>query len=272
MRLDEDWEFNVLGVYNYRRPGTKRRWFEFVARHATRMEGDLVEAGVYRGRSLLATALLLREIGSGKKVYGYDTFSGFPPVYRAQDRPEAFDELLEKGRIAPEHHAKVRRLRELRAVSAPGSLSAASISQSGDFSGNARELLERKIRYLGLDNVVLVPGPFESTMRPGAGEPARVMAALLDCDLYESYRAALPFVWERLAPGGYVFLDEYYSLKFPGARIATDEFFAGRAEGPRRHRVEPGDFERWYVRKRRAGRRGAARTGDGARGRGHRKG
>jgi len=64
-----------------------------------------------------------------------------------------------------------------------------------------------------------------------------------------SYKVTLPFVWPRLAVGGYIWLDEYYSLKFPGARIATDEFFREKADKPRRHQREPGDFERWYVEK-----------------------
>ena len=77
----------------------------------------------------------------------------------------------------------------------------------------------------------------------------KFMAALLDCDLYVSYRVALPFAWKRLTIGGYIYLDEYYSLKFPGGRIATDEFFATKMDKPHKHKDEPGDFERWYVRK-----------------------
>jgi len=75
------------------------------------------------------------------------------------------------------------------------------------------------------------------------------MAALLDSDLYLSYKTVLPFIWDRLVTAGYMFLDEYYSLKFPGARIATDEFFTDKKDKPRKHRVDAGDFERWHVRK-----------------------
>lgn len=42
------------------------------------MPGDIVEAGVFQGHTLLATALLLRELGSDKKVVGFDSFTGFP--------------------------------------------------------------------------------------------------------------------------------------------------------------------------------------------------
>jgi hypothetical protein len=97
--------------------------------------------------------------------------------------------------------------------------------------------------------VRLVQGDFRETMtRPSAAYP-QFCAALLDCDLYAGHVAALPFVWDRLAVGGYVFLDEYYSLKFPGARLAIDAFLAGRPDKPTQHRQIPGEFQRWYVRK-----------------------
>ena len=75
------------------------------------------------------------------------------------------------------------------------------------------------------------------------------MAVLMDSDLYASYMTTLPFSWPRLSRGGYIFLDEYYSLKFPGALIATDEFFADKKDKPQKHKQIDGDFERWFVRK-----------------------
>jgi len=73
------------------------------------------------------------------------------------------------------------------------------------------------------------------------------MTVLMDCDLYESHQIALPFTWEKMSSGGYMFLDEYYSLKFPGARKATDEFFKDRKEEPKMYDIKPMDFERWFV-------------------------
>jgi len=43
-------------------------------------------------------------------------------------------------------------------------------------------------------------------------------------------------------------LDEYYSLKYPGARIAVDEFLRGHPEfSLRRNSTRPGEFERWFL-------------------------
>ena len=246
--LEDDWEFNVLGIYNYRRPGPLGHYFDFVSRNHVHMEGDIAEAGVFRGRSLLGMALMLRELGSGKKVYGYDTFEGFPAVHHENDDLRMFEALLAKGRISEEHFAKVQRNLRFRSIEVRGELTSKNISLSGDFSRNNVESIRARAEILELDNFELVEGPFEDTMIDARG-PRRLMAALLDCDLYESYRVALPFLWSRLEECGYLYLDEYYSLKFPGARIATDEFFSDRPEQPECHEVEAGDFERWFVRK-----------------------
>jgi hypothetical protein len=53
-----------------------------------------------------------------------------------------------------------------------------------------------------------------------------------------------------MSMGGLVYLDEYFSLKFPGGRIATDEFLAGRPEASLiKFHERDGEFERWGVLK-----------------------
>lgn len=248
--IAEDWEFNILDVYNYRRSGPLEGYFEFVREHHAALPGDLLEAGVYRGRALLGMALMLKELGSNKKIYGYDTWAGFPPVYSAQDGLEQWKDLLRSGRITAEHFDKTQRQvrhRSLGVTDRP--VDSSNISLSGNFSAVSKADVEKKAAYLGLDNIVLVQGSFSSTMTTAGGGPPEIMAALIDADLYASYTVALPYIWSRLVRGGYLYLDEYYSLKFPGARIACDEFFEERSDKPQCHARHYGDFERWYVRK-----------------------
>ena len=249
MLLKDDWEFNVLGIYNYRKPGPLFHYFDYIIEHHDHIDGDICEAGVFKGRSLIATGLLLKELGSSKQVFGYDSFQGFPPIYHDNDDISKFDYLLKEGRISKNHYAKIQKNLTFRSIDEKKGLSAKNISLSGDFSSVRIEDVQRKIEFLSLDNVHLVPGAFFDTMIDVRVKTQKFMAALLDCDLYSSYKVALPFIWRRLAIGGYVFLDEYYSLKFPGARIATDKFFTTRIDKPHKYKEEPGDFERWYVRK-----------------------
>ncbi|WP_249262293.1 TylF/MycF family methyltransferase [Leptospira alexanderi] len=70
----------------------------------------------------------------------------------------------------------------------------------------------------------------------------------MDSDLYASYKITFEFFWPKLAKNGYVFLDEYFSLKFPGARIATDEFIEGKnVRLLLTNRDSSTDFERWSI-------------------------
>lgn len=249
LKLYEDWEFNVLGVYNYTQPGPHDVLYDFIRTHHDRLPGDIVEAGVYRGKSLLGMAMLLKSLGSTKKVYGYDSFSGFPSGNDPRDDLERFEEMASQGLIAPAHLEKVRRNRQWRTHLSNQTQTARTLSSSGDFSDTSRAPVEKKIALLGLDNIVLVDGLFSATMTPQASEPRVVMAALMDCDLYASYIDTFRFVWPRLATGGMIYLDEYYSLKFPGARLATRDFFADKPEQAdlRMAPLKPGDFERWSV-------------------------
>ena len=50
--LKQDWEFNVLGVYNdHKKDVDLRHYYDFIMKNHDRINGDIVEAGVYYGRS-----------------------------------------------------------------------------------------------------------------------------------------------------------------------------------------------------------------------------
>ena len=75
-KIIDDWQFNVLNIYNFNKQGSLDNYFEFIKKNHKKIKGDLVEAGVYRGRSLLSTAIYLKKIGSKKKymllIHGKD--------------------------------------------------------------------------------------------------------------------------------------------------------------------------------------------------------
>jgi hypothetical protein len=244
-----DWEFNTVEIYDYRKQGPFDFYFNYIRLNDKVFDGDIVESGVYRGKTLLGTALFLKEIGSTKKIYGFDSFSGFPPVYHKYDDISAFELLRTSNKISEQHYAAVKRNLQLKQKLSNVELNASSISKSSDFSNTSRAYIERKIELLGLDNIVLVEGPFSETMNSDA-LPNKIFCALFDCDLYKSYIDTFNFVWPRLNIGGLCQLDEYYSLKFPGGRIACDEFLKDKA-----HQLLSSDqnrfdeFERWAVLK-----------------------
>ena len=243
-----DWEYNVLDIYNYNKSGKLDGYFNYIKKNHKHIKGDICEVGVYKGHSLIATALMLKEIGSDKKVWGFDSFSGFPS-YHVNDDLLKFEELHSNGLISDHHFHDYRLNIKFKEFTSGVLVSPSNISSSLDFSETSLSLLNRKIEYFGLDNIVLVDGDYKETMKKNMHKSIKYMAALLDCDLYEGHKVALPFVWERMENGGYMYLDEYYSLKFPGAKIATDEFFLDKTDKPEMYPLRPMDFERWFVRK-----------------------
>ena len=251
MKYYEDWEFNVAGIYNYKRKGYLDAYFSYVKDNHDKIEGDILEAGVFKGASLLGMAAMLKELGSSKKVYGYDTFKGFPSIYHMTDKIEHFDQMAINGEISQDHLAKVKHNISIRSLSLnidADKVNAKNISLSADFSNNSKDLILRKCEFFDLDNVVLVEGKFSETMIK-ENMNIKIMAGMLDCDLYDSYQTCLNFIWPQLSDEGIIYLDEYYSLKFPGAKAATDEFFKNKDSKPQKYPELLGDFERWFVKK-----------------------
>lgn len=181
----------------------------------TEVMGDVVQCGVYRGGSLGPLAWLVQKLGPKKRVWGFDSFQGFPTS-------SAADHI--RG-VLPEK------------------------AQSQYFADTHQERVEQALAGSRVANVNLVAGSFETTLPAWGG--AAISLLILDCDLYDSYRLALRSLYDRVTSGGIIILDEYYSPKYPGARQAVDEFFADKPEKPllAREYLAFHPYERWYVSK-----------------------
>jgi predicted O-methyltransferase YrrM len=163
-----------------------------------KLEGDILECGVFRGRSLLRMALAARELCPEKRVIGLDSFDGFP------------SETITSGDLGPG-----RTLEKVR----------------GRFKGASRTPLRllRAAAEMNL-NIELHPGFFDKTLPSLAGR--KFCFVHLDCDIYESYKTCLEALYEQVVPGGVILFDEYACSVWPGATRAVDEFFAERLEKP----------------------------------------
>lgn len=247
-----DYKFSLFEIYNYNRFGQLKYFFEFIKKNHKKYKGDIVEAGVHKGKSLLSIGLFLKELNSKKKVYGYDTFSGFPKKQKnhEMDHHSQWKNLLNKKNISKQHYKLINenyRYLSFIKKKRKKDLNSFNTSLSSDFSNPNLSFLKKKIKYLELNNIKLIKGEFKKTIPKKL--PKKIFAALIDADLYSSYETSLPYIWKNLVKGGYIFFDEYYSLKFPGPRIFCDYFFKKFKEKPIMHRKIRGDFERWYIRK-----------------------
>jgi predicted O-methyltransferase YrrM len=114
------------------------------------------------------------------------------------------------------------------------------------------ELIKRKQKFLGLDNLELYKGDFAKTFQFQELQGLNFSLAFIDCDLFNGYIESLNYVWPKLLPNGIIFLDEYYSLKFPGPRLAVQEFLQKLNIDSFQLRMisnPEDDFERWIIKK-----------------------
>jgi len=247
---EDDFVFNICNIENFNNENSKFfYWFDHLRKNHREIPGDLFEFGVYRGSSLISMALLLKKIKSKKKIYAFDSFSGFPN-YMLEDKLENFDSMYNKGLISKDHYDKHKIFLTLKSQFSKGNLDTSNVSHSLDFSDNPYDELERKITLLKLDNIEIVKGSFSETIPAFFDKyKGQVFSANIDCDLYEGYKVTLKNIWPKVSSGGIIYLDEYYSLKFSGARIACTQFFNLENVSPINISTSNSQFERWVIQK-----------------------
>ena len=249
------WENNVLEIND---PNNPKLFFitKFINEELSNIEGDYVEFGVYKAKSLLTIAREVSKIKSSIICYGFDSFNGFPnnSLNHPNDEQINFEILYKKALINKNHYDKVKILKKHIAFKkslSPENLTNLDLSNSSNFQveKDIIETIYKKADYLKIrKNIKIHKCNFLDVKSYVKKLPDKISFCLLDADLYPSYKATLPLIWERLSSGGLIFLDEYYSLKFPGAKIATDEFVKEVKCNLFQLGIT-GDFERWAIRK-----------------------
>lgn len=156
---------------------------------------EIIEVGTYRGRGLKALLDLCATLDINVHITGMDSFEGLPAL-SDQD-----------ARYAPAN---------------------ASYRNRVLFS----DVTEREVRaYIGEENrdrYTLVKGYFSDTI--ATLEETEYVMAIIDCDLYSSHMDVMPYLYERLLPGGIMFFDDYHSGQYPMAKVAIDEFLEEKPE------------------------------------------
>ena len=246
---EDDFIFNILDIENYNNRNSRMRFFfNYIRENHKNIKGDIYEFGVFNGRNLIALGLLLKKLKSKKKIYGFDTFKGFPK-YSPYDQLDYFKKLFDEKFISKKHYEKHLLLIDIKKLTSKNKSSVKNISKSTNFTSIGKNNLLDKIKLLQLDNIVLVEGDFKKSVPQFFSKKKRVFSASIDCDLYDGYKVVLPFLWDNIEEGGYIHLDEYYSIKFPGARKAVNEFCSKSSIKAKKHQTPPGEFERWYLKK-----------------------
>jgi len=186
--------------------------FELLRRTAG-LPGQIAECGVFRGASLVAMGLFVKQHEVRKVVLGFDSFEGF-------DAAVAFDQQL-GGADSDD-------------------------KRPGGFADTSHALVHEKIAGLGLQNVVVLnKGYFLDKLCGYSNETFSFVH--LDCDIYQSYRDCLAFFYPKLPTGGIILFDEYNDPPWPGCNLAVDEFLRDKPEQP--IEIERDNYLKWYIQK-----------------------
>jgi len=166
--------------------------------------GDFAECGVWRGGSVMAMLLTLRELGvDDRDVYLYDTFEGM---------------------TAPTEH-------DVSPLDPPAAETWEQAQDSGErawdtlFSPEVFNLEDVRAAVLGTGypagRIHFVQGPVEQTLLEHV--PERLALLRLDTDWYESTKAEMDRLYPNLVEGGVLIVDDYGHWE--GARRAVEEHF-----------------------------------------------
>jgi len=158
-------------------------------------EGDLIEAGVWRGGTAIFMKAVLDTLQSlDRRVWVADSFEGLPV-------PDA--ELYPAE--AKAHDSKI-----MRDVYDHFAVGLAEVQNNFSRLG----LLDSRVEFL--------KGWFKDTLPSGG--PERLAIIRLDGDYYESTMDCLTHLYPRLSVGGYIVIDDYGQDDWTYCRQAVDEF------------------------------------------------
>ena len=189
----EDWISNVVGQVAARNlavvSGRRLRATAHLARTAINrcLDGDIVETGVYTGGS---TAVLMRALidydGCGRKLWAFDSFMGLPTATNYDMQGDA------------------------------------NVGVAGEYSAGF-QVFKQNMQSLGAwdeKRIVVTKGFFAETVHKSKVKAISFLR--MDGDLYTSTWDVLIGLYDRVLPGGLVYVDDYGS--YNGCREAIDRF------------------------------------------------
>jgi O-methyltransferase len=180
-----DWPLHGLTMVGLARLDDLQACVESVVRDG--VEGDLIEAGTWRGGASILIRATLDSLGADERtLWVADSFQGFPP---AAAEGEGYDLRVDLAGV--------------------------------DFLAAPLEDVKANFAKFGLDSgLEFVPGFFEDTLPGLAGRQWSI--ARLDGDTYEATRLSLEVLYPGLSAGGYLIVDDY--LQIDPCREAVDDF------------------------------------------------
>lgn len=193
---------NISKVKNYTMTSNERlvalsRAIDYV--EANKIDGDFVECGVWRGGSMMLSALKLISLRkTDRELFLFDTFEGM-------SEPTEFD-------VHSTNKKDAKTLLD-EAEQVPG---------FNIWCISALEEVEQNLKSTGYpeDKMHFIKGKVEDTLP--CNDIKKISILRLDTDWYESTKHELETLFDKLERGGVLIIDDYGH--WSGAQKAVDEF------------------------------------------------
>jgi hypothetical protein len=162
------------------------------------VKGSVVECGVFRGFGLMTWAHLsavLEPANLTRRIYGFDSFQGFPAIASQDQNPQKTPEV---GELKSDSYEELRRLIEIY----------------------------DQDRFLGhVDKVQLIKGDLTQTVPMFLKDHQHLVVSLLflDVDLYEPTKVALQSFLPRMPKGSILAFDQLDNPIWPGEGRALSD-------------------------------------------------
>lgn len=166
------------------------------------IEGAVVEMGCWSGGAGALMSWQTKRNNTNRRVWLFDSFEGLPELTKE-----------DKGRWANKTKLKIKEVGD------------ASLRSTGKYKADKEKVYEILDIVNVKKEVEVIKGWFQKTI-PGVKERLKPIALLrLDADIYESTIYCLDELYDLVAPGGYIIIDDFH---LAGCRRAVYEFFYKR--------------------------------------------
>ena len=162
--------------------------------HASKLEGDFVEAGVNKGFVSSAIMQYLNWNSLSKNYYLLDTFAGIPEANRAENAKKGGVDFKSDDRIA-----------------------------SGFYTSDVESLRENFSQW---ERVNIIQGAVPETLKEVKSDSIAFLHLDMNCSAPEV--ATMEALWERLSPGAIILMDDYAYWGFQSIKEGADKFALSR--------------------------------------------
>ena len=178
-------------------------YFSMISENAPK--GNIVECGLGKLKSFQ----MLKLLNESKKIFGFDSFCGFPNPTKEDRSPRN--------------------------------------PQKGDWNILSYEGTKNFLEQNNYQNFTLIEGYVEETVPIWKNKIKRISILHIDLDLHNGYKCVLNNFFDKVVTGGYILFDEYNNPKFPGAKLAVDNFLKKKNEKIKKFRISEDKFKYFII-------------------------